>query len=336
MAVILITHDLGVVADIADRVAVMYAGRIVERRRCAHAVRRARASLHARPARRGAAARSRLRTRTCRRFRAACATAAMARGCRFAPRCTLADAACAEPPPLAHGRRRASAACWKVRDERIAGRGGRAGARTTALEGRVLRALDGVDIAIARGETLGLVGESGSGKSTLGRTLVGLQTPTHGTVRFDGQDTSTVTGPALRQLRRRRQMVFQDPFGALNPRMTIGATLTEHLRVQGWDRAAARARVPDVLQQVGPRARLRRPLSARILRRPAPALGIARALAPTPTSWSPTSRSRRSTSRSRAQIINLLRASAARRAASACCSSATTSAWSRMPVATWR
>ena len=124
-------------------------------------------------------------------------------------------------------------------------------ARHYRVEGRVLRALDGVDIAIARGETLGLVGESGSGKSTLGRTLIGLQTPTHGTVRFDGQDTATVTGPALRQLRRRRQLVFQDPSGALNPRMTIGATLTEHLRVQGWDRAAARARVPDVLQQAG-------------------------------------------------------------------------------------
>ncbi len=119
------------------------------------------------------------------------------------------------------------------------------------VQGRVLRALDGIDIAIERGETLGLVGESGSGKSTLGRTLVGLQAPTRGTVRFDGADTAGVTGPALRQLRRRRQLVFQDPSGALNPRMTIGATLTEHLRAQGWDRAAARARVPDVLRQAG-------------------------------------------------------------------------------------
>jgi len=115
----------------------------------------------------------------------------------------------------------------------------------------VLRALDGVDLAIARGETLGLVGESGSGKSTLGRTLVGLQTPSLGTVRFDGQDTAGASGEALRGLRRRRQLVFQDPSGALNPRMTIGATLTEHLRVQGWTRATARARVPEVLEQAG-------------------------------------------------------------------------------------
>jgi oligopeptide/dipeptide ABC transporter ATP-binding protein len=115
----------------------------------------------------------------------------------------------------------------------------------------VLRALDGVDLAIDRGETLGLVGESGSGKSTLGRTLVGLQTPTLGSVRFDGQDTARPAGDALRALRRRRQLVFQDPSGALNPRMTIGATLSEHLRVQGWSRALVRARVPEVLEQSG-------------------------------------------------------------------------------------
>jgi peptide/nickel transport system ATP-binding protein len=115
----------------------------------------------------------------------------------------------------------------------------------------VLRALDGVDLTIDRGETLGLVGESGSGKSTLGRTLVGLQVPSLGSVRFDGQDTARATGDALRALRRRRQLVFQDPSGALNPRMTIGATLTEHLRVQGWTRATARARVPEVLEQAG-------------------------------------------------------------------------------------
>jgi oligopeptide/dipeptide ABC transporter ATP-binding protein len=124
-------------------------------------------------------------------------------------------------------------------------------ARHYRLGTRVLRALDGVDIAIGRGETLGLVGESGSGKSTLGHTLVGMQAPTFGRVRFDGEDTATATGAALRILRRRRQLVFQDPSGALNPRMTLEATLTEHLRVQGWSRAAARARVPEVLEQTG-------------------------------------------------------------------------------------
>jgi len=115
----------------------------------------------------------------------------------------------------------------------------------------VLRALDGVDLSIDRGETLGLVGESGSGKSTLGRTLVGLQVPTHGSVLFDGADTAGLRREAQRALRRRRQLVFQDPSGALNPRMTVGATLREHLRVQGWTRAAVRERVPDVLEQAG-------------------------------------------------------------------------------------
>jgi oligopeptide/dipeptide ABC transporter ATP-binding protein len=115
--------------------------------------------------------------------------------------------------------------------------------------GRLLRALDGVDMTIESGETLGLVGESGSGKSTLGRILVGLQVPTHGVVRFDGLDVAAADRAALRLLRRRRQLVFQDPSGALNPRMTIGATLGEHLAVQGWDRRAVRARVPEVLEQ---------------------------------------------------------------------------------------
>ena len=117
--------------------------------------------------------------------------------------------------------------------------------------GRVLRALDGVDVAIGKGETLGLVGGSGSGKSTLGRTLVGLQQPTMGNVRFDGIDPMTADRATAQLLRRRRQFVFQDPSGALNPRMTLGATLTEHLRVQGWDRSATRARVPEVLEQAG-------------------------------------------------------------------------------------
>ena len=115
----------------------------------------------------------------------------------------------------------------------------------------VLRALDGVDLAVEHGETLGLVGESGSGKSTLGRTLVGLQTPTHGAVRFDGADIAGASGDRLRTLRRRRGLVFQDPSGALNPRMTIGATLREHLLVQGFRRPDIAARAAQVLGQAG-------------------------------------------------------------------------------------
>ena len=116
---------------------------------------------------------------------------------------------------------------------------------------RLLRAVDGVDLAIGRGGTLGLVGESGSGKSTLGQTLVGLQNPSAGEVRFEGETVVGARGAKLVRLRRQRQIVFQDPSGALNPRMTLGATIVEHLRVQGWPRAEARERAVQVLSLAG-------------------------------------------------------------------------------------
>jgi peptide/nickel transport system ATP-binding protein len=120
-----------------------------------------------------------------------------------------------------------------------------------ASQGRVLRALDGVDLTIERGATLGLVGESGSGKTTLGRTLVGLQAPTSGALRFEKQDVLAADRAQLVRLAQQRQIVFQDPSGALNPRMTLGDTIVEHLRVQGWSRADARRRAGEVMDQAG-------------------------------------------------------------------------------------
>lgn len=117
--------------------------------------------------------------------------------------------------------------------------------------GRILRALDGVDLAVRRGATLGLVGESGSGKSTLGRTMVGLQSPTHGAIRFADQNVASLDRAELAKLRRQRQIIFQDPSGALNPRMTIGDTIIEHLRVQGWSRSSARQQAVKVLDDCG-------------------------------------------------------------------------------------
>jgi oligopeptide/dipeptide ABC transporter ATP-binding protein len=116
----------------------------------------------------------------------------------------------------------------------------------------VVRAVDGVSLDIARGQTLGLVGESGCGKSTVGRTILRLQEATSGTVRFDDLEVFALRGEALRALRRRMQIVFQDPYGSLNPRMTIGQTVREGLDIHGIGSRADRVtRVAALLSEVG-------------------------------------------------------------------------------------
>jgi len=97
----------------------------------------------------------------------------------------------------------------------------------------VVHAVDGITFDIYRGETFGLVGESGCGKSTAGRTILQLYRPTAGHVYFDGMDLAKLSGESLRRLRRRMQMIFQDPYASLNPRMTIGEIIGEPLMVHG-------------------------------------------------------------------------------------------------------
>lgn len=117
---------------------------------------------------------------------------------------------------------------------------------------REVRAVDGVSLDISAGETLGLVGESGSGKSTLGRLVLRLIEPSSGTVQFDGHDLLAAGGADLRRLRREMQIIFQDPFGSLDPRFRVEDIVAEPLVIhESLSKAARRARAGELLKAVG-------------------------------------------------------------------------------------
>jgi oligopeptide transport system ATP-binding protein len=148
---------------------------------------------------------------------------------------------------------------------------------------QIVKAVDGVSFEIMRGETLGLVGESGCGKSTLGRALLRLAQPTGGQVFFRGQELSNLSAPNLRRLRRYMQMIFQDPYASLNPRMTVGQIVSEPIETFRLARGGERVeRVRELLETVGLSARHARRYPREFSGGQRQRIGIARALAASP------------------------------------------------------
>ena len=115
-----------------------------------------------------------------------------------------------------------------------------------------VRAVDDVSFNIRKGEVFGLAGESGSGKTTIGRLVIGLEKPTDGTVRFDGTDLGTLNKEEKRQLRRRMQVIFQDPMASLNPRMTLGDSISHGLKIHYPElKSEFRTMTMDIMDKVG-------------------------------------------------------------------------------------
>lgn len=311
MAILLVTHDLGVAAQLADRVVVMYAGKIVEEGPGAqlfehpyHPYTKGLLESIPKVADSG-------NTELFSIKGSIPNLSEMPQGCRFHPRCPFATETCkSSNPPLEsiNGRR---SACWYAEDfarqadwrfsaqpqeshpEEVKEQAQRAplleihnAAKYYPLKrsGKTIRAVDDVSFTIYEGETFGLVGESGSGKSTLGRVMLQLETLSAGDVLFQGQSLSNMKRAELRKMRKDMQMIFQDPYGSLDPRWTIGQSIAEPLKIHEPDltQNQLKAKTNELLQLAGLNpdwhARLPHQLSGGQRQR----AGIARAIAVNP------------------------------------------------------
>ncbi|MDH4149355.1 MAG: ABC transporter ATP-binding protein, partial [Betaproteobacteria bacterium] len=288
IALVVITHNLGIVARYADRVNVMYAARLAETGRAADVFAQ---PLHPYTAGllRSVPRLDQPRGRMLETIEGLPPNLLEPPpGCRFAPRCRARQDACvAAVPELEDVMPDRHSACIRAREMAEVGAIGlglqsaqpespvaknldrtkpllqvdrlktyfdvTTGFKAFGARKSLVRAVDDLSIKIYRGETVGLVGESGCGKTTVGRTLLRLERATSGNIQFDGIDVVSAEGDELKAYRRKVQVIFQDPYSSLNPRMTIGQIIAEPMLVYKLvaDRKEAQARVKDLLTQVG-------------------------------------------------------------------------------------
>ncbi len=340
-SLLMVSHDLSVVAGLADRIAVMYAGEIVESGATggvfAHPTHPYTLGLLACIPRLDSP-----RTETLRSIEGGLPDPHKIKvGCPFAPRCSFVMERClVDPPVLDEKRPGQAAACWAdlsnaplesrqpsapssppapARDQRAAAGGTllevsdlkvhfSLGAYVPLRPRLMLRAVDGISFEVPRGHTLGIVGESGCGKSTTGRAILRLIEPTAGAIRFEGREVTRMGDDELRHLRPRMQMVFQDPYSSLNPRLSVQAAIGEPLVVHDApERKALPERVAELLEMVGLPFRLADRYPHQLSGGQRQRVSIARALALRPAlivADEPTSALDVSV---RAQILNLMR-----------------------------